>query len=781
MSKNLVIVESPAKAKTLEKFLGKDFTVKSSYGHVRDLPKKNMNIDIEGGTFMPTYEVTPDKTKVINELKREAKGKEVWLAADQDREGEAIAWHVCTALGLDTKTTKRITFSEITKTGVLAAVAKPGIINQDLVDAQQARRVLDRLVGYELSPVLWKKIKAGLSAGRVQSVAVRVIVERERAIKDFEASSTFKLTAEFDLGDKKILKADLNKKFDEYDEAKVFVEALLGAEFKVESIVAKPGKKSPSSPFTTSTLQQEASRKLSFTLKQTMMVAQRLYEAGKITYMRTDSVNLSEQALSQAAQMIEKEYGKEYLETRKFKNKNESAQEAHEAIRPTDLTQSSVAGERNEQRLYDLIWKRTVASQMAEAKLEKTTATISVSSREETFQAQGEVLQFDGFLKLYLESKDDEEDEDTSGVLPPINEGQILAMKETIAKETFARPKPRFTEASLVKALEEMGIGRPSTYAPTISTVQDRGYIEKKDKPADKRAARMITLTDKIDESSIMENFGAEKSKLFPTDIGKVVNDFLVNHFSSVVDFQFTANVEADFDAIAEGKKEWSSMIKGFYGGFHETVEAAGGVSREEASSQRELGKDPKSGKPVIARVGRFGPMVQIGVAEDEEKPSFASIPEGVSVEEVTLEQALKMFEFPRNLGQLEGEDVLVNTGRFGPYVKCGKTNASLKKNTIDDDGNEILGDDPHSVDLARAKELIAEKREIDKNKFIGEWPDKEIQLLRGPYGIYIKHGKKNVRIPKDVEKPEELKIEEIEKIIKEAPAAKGRKFTKKK
>jgi len=781
MSKNLVIVESPAKAKTLEKFLGKDFTVKSSYGHVRDLPKKNMNIDIEGGTFMPTYEVTPDKTKVINELKREAKGKEVWLAADQDREGEAIAWHVCTALGLDTKTTKRITFSEITKTGVLAAVAKPGIINQDLVDAQQARRVLDRLVGYELSPVLWKKIKAGLSAGRVQSVAVRVIVERERAIKDFEASSTFKLTAEFDLGDKKILKADLNKKFDEYDEAKAFLEALLGAEFKVESIVAKPGKKSPSSPFTTSTLQQEASRKLSFTLKQTMMLAQRLYEAGKITYMRTDSVNLSEQALNQAAQMIEKEYGKEYLETRKFKNKNESAQEAHEAIRPTDLTQSSVAGERNEQRLYDLIWKRTVASQMAEAKLEKTTATISVSSREETFQAQGEVLQFDGFLKLYLESKDDEEDEDTSGVLPPINEGQILDMKETVAKETYARPKPRFTEASLVKALEEMGIGRPSTYAPTISTVQDRGYIEKKDKPADKRAARMITLTEKIDESSIMENFGAEKSKLFPTDIGKVVNDFLVNHFSSVVDFQFTANVEADFDAIAEGKKEWSSMIKGFYGGFHETVEAAGGVSREEASSQRELGKDPKSGKPVIARVGRFGPMVQIGVAEDEEKPSFASIPEGVSVEEVTLEQALKMFEFPRNLGQLEGEDVLVNTGRFGPYVKCGKTNASLKKNTIDDDGNEILGDDPHSVDLARAKELIAEKREIDKNKFIGEWPDKEIQLLRGPYGIYIKHGKKNVRIPKDVEKPEELKIEEIEKIIKEAPAAKGRKFTKKK
>ena len=781
MSKNLVIVESPAKAKTIEKYLGKDFTVKSSFGHVRDLPKKNMNIDIEGGTFMPTYEVPPDKTKVINELKREAKGKEVWLAADHDREGEAIAWHVCTALGLDTAKTKRITFSEITKPGIMAAMEKPTTINQPLVDAQQARRVLDRLVGYELSPVLWKKIKAGLSAGRVQSVAVRVIVERERAIRDFEANSTFKVTAEFDLGDKKILKAECNKKFEDYDSAKGFVEALVGADFEVASIVSKPSKKSPSAPFTTSTLQQEASRKLSFSVKQTMMVAQRLYEAGKITYMRTDSVNLSDQALAQAAQMVEQAYGKEYVATRKFKMKNSSAQEAHEAIRPTDLTQSSVEGERNEQRLYDLIWKRTVASQMAEAKLEKTTATISVSHREETFQAQGEVLQFDGFLKLYLESKDEEEDEDTSGVLPPIKEGQMLVMKETVAKETYARPKPRFTEASLVKTLEEMGIGRPSTYAPTISTIQDRGYIEKKDKPADQRQARVITLTDKIEETSITENFGAEKSKLFPTDIGKVVNDFLVKHFSEIVDFKFTAKVEEEFDAIAKGDKQWNAMIKSFYGRFHKTVEAAGGISREEASSQRELGKDPKSGKPVIARVGRFGPMVQIGVAEDDEKPAFASIPEGVSVEEVTLEQALKMFEFPRNLGQLEGEDVLVNTGRFGPYVKCGKTNASLKKATMDDDGNEIPGDDPYSIDLARATELILEKRELDKNKYIAEWPEKEIQLLRGPYGIYIKHGKKNVRIPKDVEKPEKLTLEEIEKIIEATPAAKGRRFTKKK
>ena len=481
MSGNLVIVESPAKAKTIEKFLGKDFTVKSSFGHVRDLPKKNMNIDIEGGTFAPTYEVSPDKTKTIAELKKAAKGKTVWMAADEDREGEAIAWHLCEALKLDSKTTKRIVFHEITKPAILKAIENPRVVNQPLVDAQQARRVLDRLVGYELSPVLWKKIKGGLSAGRVQSVAVREIVERERAIRDFEASSTFKVTAEFDLGDKKILKADASQKFESYDDAKEFVTALIDAEFKVESVISKPAKKSPSAPFTTSTLQQEASRKLSFSVKQTMMVAQRLYEAGKITYMRTDSVNLSDIALGQAADMITSEFGKEYLETRKFKTKNSGAQEAHEAIRPTDLTNPTVDGERNEQRLYELIWKRTVASQMAEAKLEKTTATVSISTREETFKAQGEVLKFDGFLKLYLESKDDEEEgeSEAEGMLPPLNEGQILEMAETVAKETYSRPKPRFTEASLVKVLEEMGIGRPSTYAPTISTIQDRGYTKR--------------------------------------------------------------------------------------------------------------------------------------------------------------------------------------------------------------------------------------------------------------------------------------------------------------
>lgn len=782
MSANLVIVESPAKAKTIEKFLGKDFVVKSSFGHVRDLPKKNMNIDIEGGTFKPTYEVSPDKTKTIAELKKAAKGKTVWLASDEDREGEAIAWHLCEALGLDSTSTKRIVFHEITKPAILKAIENPRTVNQPLVDAQQARRVLDRLVGYELSPVLWKKIKAGLSAGRVQSVAVRIIVEREREIRAFEAGSTFKVTAEFDLGGGKVLKAECSEKFKSYSEAKAFVTALIEAEFAVQSVVSKPGKKSPSAPFTTSTLQQEASRKLSFSVKQTMMVAQRLYESGKITYMRTDSVNLSDQALAQAAQMIESEYGKEYVEVRKFKTKNAGAQEAHEAIRPTDLTRATVDGERNEQRLYDLIWKRTVASQMAQAKLEKTTATVSISTREETFQAQGEVLKFDGFLKVYLEGRDEEDEEtEDAGMLPPLTEGQALEMKETIARETFARPKPRFTEASLVKALEEMGIGRPSTYAPTISTIQDRGYIEKTDRAAQQRDVRTITLNNQLTEETVQENFGAEKSKLFPTDIGKVVNDFLVKHFSEVVDFKFTAKVEEEFDSVSTGDKPWNAIIKSFYGGFHKTVEAAGGVSREEASSQRNLGKDPKSGKPVIARVGRFGPMVQIGTAEDEEKPTFASIPEGLSVEEVTLEEALKMFEFPRNLGQFEGEDVLVNTGRFGPYVKCGKTNASLKKKAVDDDGNEIPGDDPHSIDLERAILLVTEKREMDKNKYIAEWPEKEIQLLRGPYGIYIKHGKKNVRIPKDVEAPEKLKLDEIEKIIEAAPAAKKRVFRKKK
>lgn len=776
---NLVIVESPAKAKTIEKFLGKDFEVRSSFGHIRDLPKKGMSIDIENG-FEPTYEVNTDKKKTVTELKKAAKGKTVWLASDEDREGEAIAWHLTKALGLDTEKTKRIVFHEITKPAITKAIEHPRTVNQPLVDAQQARRVLDRLVGYELSPVLWKKIQTGLSAGRVQSVAVRVIVEREREIKEFAASSTFKVKAEFTLEGNVILEAECPTRFSDHASAEKFLESLKGADFKIDSLEVKPGKKNPAAPFTTSTLQQEASRKLGFSVKQTMMVAQRLYESGKITYMRTDSVNLSDTALAQATQVIESDYGKEYLQIRKYKTKSSGAQEAHEAIRPTELSDSSIKGERNQERLYDLIWKRTIASQMAEAKIEKTIATIQPSTSKETFKATGEVLRFDGFLKVYLESKDDEEEEDT-GVLPPLDEGQILSLKQIVAKETFARPKPRYTEASLVKALEEMGIGRPSTYAPTISTIQDRGYIEKADREAEQRQARILTLADDaITASDLTENFGAEKNKLFPTEIGKVVNDFLVKFFPDIVDFDFTAKVEAEFDEIAEGKKVWNTMIQDFYAPFHKTVEDAGGISRAEASQQREIGVDPKSGKPVIARIGRFGPMVQIGAAEDEEKPQFASIPPGTTIEDVTLEAALKMFEFPRNLGKTaEGEEVLVNTGRFGPYVKAGKTNASLARPKKDDEGNTIPGDDPMNITLNRALELIAEKKEKDANKYVQVWEEADVQILRGPYGVYIKHAKKNFRIPKEIEDPTKLTLEECQEIIKNQPASTGRRKTK--
>lgn len=788
MSKNLVIVESPAKAKTIEKFLGKDFTVKSSFGHIRDLPRKNMGIDIEGGTFMPTYEISDDKKKVINELKRAAKGKEVWLAADEDREGEAIAWHVCHALDLDPKKTKRIVFHEITKKALNKAVEKPRVINQPLVDAQQARRVLDRLVGYELSPVLWKKIQAGLSAGRVQSVAVRVIVEREREIRDFEGASAFKVTAEFDLGDGKFLKAELPKKLESYEAATAFVNGINGADFKVDALETKPAKRTPAAPFTTSTLQQEASRKLSFSVKQTMVVAQRLYEQGKITYMRTDSVNLSEQARAEAADQITQNYGKQYHEARTFKTKSSGAQEAHEAIRPTNLGEQSVTGERNEMRLYDLIWKRTIASQMSQAQLEKTTAKIGISGDVEPNEmvAKGEVLKFDGFLKVYMEGTDDEEEREEAKMLPPLEEGQVLNFAKATAREQFSRPPSRYTEASLVKKLEEMGIGRPSTYAPTISTVQDRGYIEKTGLEAKQREVRCVTLVDtKMTEFADTENFGAEKNKLFPTEIGKVVNDFLVKHFGDVVDYGFTAKVEEEFDTIAEGKHDWNEMIKKFYGGFHETVEASGGISKDEAIQAREIGKDPKSGKPVIVRIGRFGPMIQIGTKDDEEKPKFASIPAGAQMDTITLEEALEQFNFPKVLGKDEaGEDVTVNLGRFGPYIKCGKTNASLAKDKKDDEGNIIPGDNVGTITLERALELLVLKKEADKMKFIGVWEDEGVQLLRGPYGIYIKDKKKgNVKIPKTVEAPEKLTLEDCQKIIEEAPEkkARGRRFAKKK
>jgi DNA topoisomerase-1 len=773
MSINLVIVESPAKAKTIEKYLGKDFMVKSSYGHIRDLPSKGMNIDIEGGTFAPNYEVNDDKKKVVNELKKAAKGKTVWLASDEDREGEAIAWHICHALKLDPKKTKRIVFHEITKPAITKAVKNPRTVDQNLVDAQQARRILDRLVGYELSPVLWRKVQAGLSAGRVQSVAVRIIVERENEIRAHEAKGSFKVTAEFDLGKGAVLKAEVKKKFPSQIKARKFLEEALTSSFTVESLETKPSKKKPAAPFTTSTLQQEASRKLGFSVKQTMMVAQKLYEAGKITYMRTDSVNLSDLALDQAKDVITKEYGAEYSTLRRYKTKKADAQEAHEAIRPTDFNNNEAGEDRNQKRLYDLIWKRTVASQMAEALIEKTTAKILVSDATENLTAQGEVIKFPGFLEVYLEGNDDEDDDSalTKNMLPPINEGQNLDLIMAQSKETFTRPPARYTEASLVKKLEEEGIGRPSTYAPTISTIMNRRYVEKADRDGKERAINYMVLEKgAITETEKMEKFGSEKSKLFPTDLGEVVSEFLVKFFPDVVDYGFTRKVEEDFDEIAEGKKAWSDIIKSFYKPFHETVEAAGGITREEAIQARELGIDPKSGKPVIARIGRYGPMIQIGTKDDEEKPKFASVPKTSSMKEITFEEAMELFKLPRVVGKTEeGEEIKANNGRFGPYVQVGKLYASIK------DG------DPMTISLEEARELIKEKQEKEKNKYIQVWEEEKIQLLRGPYGIYIKNDKANVKIPKTVEEPEKLTLEEIKKIIKEAPAKKPRKKATKK
>lgn len=773
MTKNLVIVESPAKAKTIEKFLGKDFTVRSSYGHIRDLPSKGMNIDIEGGTFEPNYEINDDKKTVIRDLKKLAKGAEVWLAADEDREGEAIAWHVCHALKLDPKKTKRIVFHEITKSAITEAVKKPRTVDQNLVDAQQARRVLDRLVGYELSPVLWKKVQAGLSAGRVQSVAVRLIVERERAIESHEAKSTFKVTAEFTVG-KGILKAELPTKFANEAEAQSFVESCVGADFVVQNLETKPGKKSPAAPFTTSTLQQEASRKLGFSVKQTMMVAQKLYEAGKITYMRTDSVNLSKQALGQAAEIIETKYGKDHVAIRKYKTKNQDAQEAHEAIRPTNFGTEAAGNDANQKKLYDLIWKRSIASQMADAKIEKTIASIEISTNKEILKAQGEVIKFPGFLEVYIEGSDDEDDNEAleKGMLPPIEIGEKLTLKYLKARETFSRPPARFTEASLVKKLEEEGIGRPSTYAPTISTIQNRKYIEKRNKDGvGRKYVQIILEKDEVKSTTETEMTGTEKNKLFPTHLGEVVTDFLVNHFPDVVDYSFTRNVEEDFDNIAAGKQKWNAMIKEFYGPFHKTVEKSADISRESAQQSRELGTDPKSGKPVIARLGRFGPMIQIGTKDDEEKPRFASIPEGKDVKTITFEQAMELFALPRLVGKTkDGEDIAANFGRFGPYVKAGNLFVSIKP------------EDPFTITLEKAIELIEEKKEKEKNKYLHVWEAEEISVLRGPYGIYIKAGKKNVKIPKEwKDKEQDLTLEECQKIIKEAPEPKKRRFTKKK
>jgi DNA topoisomerase-1 len=726
MAKNLVIVESPAKAKTIEKFLGKDFTVKSSFGHIRDLPGKNISIDIENG-FEPQYEIPTDKKKVVAELKKLAKDADmVWLASDEDREGEAISWHLLEALGLKEEKTKRIVFHEITKSAITKAVENPRKINKDLVDAQQARRVLDRLVGYELSPVLWKKVKPSLSAGRVQSVSVRLIVEREREIQNFKYESSFRVVANFILENKVVLKAELPKRFQTKKEAEEFLVKCKSATFNVESLETKPSKKSPAAPFTTSTLQQEASRKLGFSVSQTMTVAQRLYESGRITYMRTDSVNLSNEAIGSAKAEITKAYGDEFSQVRKYSTKSKGAQEAHEAIRPTYFNAHSITGDSQQVKLYDLIWKRAIASQMSDAKLEKTTVNINVSTADEKFVAKGEVLLFEGFLKVYLESTDDENLDEDSGILPPLKEGEQLALENITASERFTHHPPRYTEASLVRKLEELGIGRPSTYAPTISTIQKRGYIVKENRDGESRNYTVLTLqNNKISDEIKSEIFGAEKKKMFPSDIGTIVTDFLVENFTKVLDYGFTARVEEQFDEIAVGQKKWNKMIEEFYTPFHKNIEHTL-EHADRASGERALGIDPESGKEVIARIGKFGAMIQIGKTEDEEKPKFASLQGTQTIERITLEEALELFKFPKTLGNFEGEEIVVSQGRFGPYVKFEDSFISIPKD-----------EDLSSVNLKRAIELIKEKREADAP--IATYENMPVQKGVGRFGPFIK------------------------------------------
>jgi DNA topoisomerase-1 len=771
MSKNLVIVESPAKAKTIEGYLGKDFKVASSMGHVRDLPKGKDAIDIENG-FEPTYEVSPEKKDVIKNLKALAKSAEmVYLASDEDREGEAISWHLKEVLDLSDKKTRRIVFTEITKNAILNAIKNPRGIDIDLVNAQQARRVLDRLVGFELSPILWKKIKTGLSAGRVQSVAVRLVVEREREIDKFDTKSSFKVSAIFDLGKGKQLVADLPEKFDTEKEAQKFLESCVGAQFSIADLQKKPAKKSPAPPFTTSTLQQEAGRKLSFSVSQTMVVAQKLYEAGKISYMRTDSVNLSDEAVAGATKQITSAYGKEFVHVRKFKTKSASAQEAHEAIRPTDFSVMDPGMDRNAQRLYELIWKRAIASQMADAELERTTAVIKISTNSKyTLTAQGEVVKFEGFLKVYMESQDEDDGEDEGGkVLPPLKVGQELDLNELAATQTFSRHAARYTEASLVKKLEELGIGRPSTYAPTISTVQKRGYVVKESREGVERKYKVLSLkNDKITNTTETEITGAEKNKLFPTNMAMIVNDFLVEHFSEVTDYSFTAEIEKEFDEIANGKLKWQKMLDGFYKPFHKIVTKTEKVERSSVQNKsRELGVDPKTKKNVYVKLGKFGAYVQLGENPDDnggEKPKFAALRPGQFIENITLEDALELMKMPRDLGTFEDLQVVANIGRFGPYVLHNKKFVSIPK-----------GEDPYTITPARAVELIQAKREADANKTIKLFPENpDIQVLNGRFGPYIKAGKKNVKIPKG-KAPEELTLEECVTLAANAPEKKGR------
>jgi DNA topoisomerase-1 len=777
MADNLVIVESPAKAKTIEGFLGKDFTVKSSYGHVRDLVKNDKAIDIENN-FEPNYEVSSDKVKVIDELRKlSRKAKKVWLATDEDREGEAISWHLAEALDLDIKTTERIVFHEITKKAIQEAIANPRHIDMHLVDAQQARRILDRLVGFELSPVLWKKVKPSLSAGRVQSVSVRLIVERERDVENFQSQSAFKVVGQFIVADQKgnpiLLKAELSKRFPQKSDAEALLIKLADAQFTISGLETKPGKKSPAAPFTTSTLQQEASRKLGFSVAQTMVVAQRLYESGKITYMRTDSVNLSQFAIDETTRVISKQYGKEYSNPRQYKNKSASAQEAHEAIRPSYLENPTVEGDSADRRLYELIWKRTIASQMADAQLERTVISINNDKSAEVFNATGEVIRFDGFLRVYLESTDEETEDTDSGLLPPVKVGQKLDADIITATERFSAPPARYTEASLVKKLEELGIGRPSTYAPTISTVQKRGYVVKEDRPGKERNFTVITLKKGGVSTEVKtENYGAEKSKLFPTDIGTVVTDFLALNFPVIMDYNFTATVEKEFDEIANGNLQWGKMIKKFYGPFHKLVESTEKNS-ERATGERVLGEHPESGKKIIARIGRFGPLVQIGGETEEDKPQFAKLRANQRLESITLEEALDLFKMPRNLGTYESNEVSIGIGRFGPYVKHDGLFVSLAKT-----------DDPYTIDLDRSIELIEAKRKAERERVIKIFKEREdVQLLNGRWGPYLLADGKYFKLPKGAD-PHKMSFEDCLEVIGDGSAGRlprGKKVATKK
>lgn len=749
--KNLVIVESPAKAKTIEKYLGNEFRVMSSFGHIRDLPKKGLSIDKEND-FAPEYEIPSDKKKVVADLKKAVTSSTtIWLASDEDREGEAIAWHLCYALGLDPKDAKRIVFHEITKTAIEKAVKNPRTVDQNLVDAQQARRILDRLVGYELSPVLWKKVQRGLSAGRVQSVAVRLIVEREREIENFESKSDFKITAIFSVGDEE-LKAELPKSLKTEEDVVKFFEEIIGSEYAVENIEQKPGIRNPSPPFTTSSLQQEASSKLGFSVKQTMISAQKLYESGHITYMRTDSTTLSQDSLKAAQDYIGKSYGADYQEQRVYKTKNASAQEAHEAIRPTNFTKLEAGADDQQTKLYKLIWRRTLASQMSSAKFDRSEVTVSISKSDKKFVAKGEILSFDGFLKVYGGGKDDK-------ILPEIKVGEKLPLDNIRALQSFERPPARYSEASLVRKLEELGIGRPSTYAPTISTIQTRGYVEKSDAEGLERKLKNIILkSDAISRDETSEVTGAERGKLLPTHVAEITTDFLVKHFSEIVDYDFTAKAEADFDKIADGEVKWQDLIAKFYKSFSPLLEKSESISRQETSKARLLGEDPASKKPIYARYGKFGPMLQKGEVESEEKPIFASMPEGVNLKDVTLEQALEMYKLPREVGKTaDGKKITANFGRFGPYIQIEKTYVSIKPL------------DPLSISEAEALEFYEKKLQGDKDKFISQFTD-GISVVKGPYGPYVTDGKRNARIPKDTD-PKSIDEKLAREMLEKTPA----------